>query len=78
MNFTNEQINHLAEMYADGKSSASAFKDTHKRDFIAGFEKALSLFAVIGSACDCTCSNAITYENCDKKCKRYELEQADL
>jgi hypothetical protein len=78
MNFTNEQINHLADVYANGKSSSDVFREQHKTDFIAGFEKALSLFAVIGSACDCTCSNAITYENCDKKCKGYELEQADL
>ena len=78
MEFTKEQKNYLADVYANGKSSSDVFREQHKTDFIAGFEKALSLFVVIGSACDCTCSNSLSYENCDKKCKRYELEQADL
>jgi len=76
--FTEEQINHLADNYADGKSSSSIFRDAHKKDFIAGFNKALSLFAVISSACECTCSDEGMYMNCDKKCERYAYEQADL
>lgn len=35
MKQTKEQ---LAEEYAEGKSSSSAFKEAHKRDFIAGFD----------------------------------------
>ena len=78
MEFTKEQKNYLADVYANGKSSSEVFREQHKADFIAGFEKALNLFTVIDSACDCTCSNSLSYENCDKKCKRHELEQADL
>lgn len=78
MEFTEEQKNYLADIYANGKSSSDVFRDAHKADFIAGFEKALSLFAVIGSACKCTCSDQGMYMNCDKKCERYAYEQADL
>ena len=28
----------LAEQYAEGKSSSSVFKESHKRDFIEGYE----------------------------------------
>lgn len=46
MEFTKEQKNYLADVYANGKSSSDVFREQHKADFIAGFEKALSLFAV--------------------------------
>lgn len=46
MEFTEEQKNYLADVYANGKSSSNVFREQHKADFIAGFEKALSLFAV--------------------------------
>lgn len=45
MEFTEEQKNYLADVYANGKSSSDVFKESHKVDFIAGFEKALSLFS---------------------------------
>ena len=48
MEFTKEQKNHLADLYANGKSSSDVFREQHKADFIAGFEKALSLLAVVG------------------------------
>ena len=50
MEFTEEQKNYLADVYANGKSSSDVFREQHKVDFIAGFEKALSLFAVSGSS----------------------------
>lgn len=50
MEFTKEQKDYLAEVYANGKSSSDVFREQHKADFIAGFEKALSLFAVSGSS----------------------------
>lgn len=46
MEFTEEQKNYLADVYANGKSSSSVFREAHKRDFIAGFEKALSLLTI--------------------------------
>lgn len=48
MEFTEKQKNYLADVYANGKSSSDVFREQHKADFIAGFEKALSLFAVSG------------------------------
>lgn len=78
MEFTKEQKNYLAEVYANGKSSSDVFREQHKVDFIAGFDKALNLFAVISSACKCTCSDEGMYANCNKRCERCYLEQADL
>lgn len=40
MEFTEEQKNYLADVYANGKSSSDVFREAHKADFIAGFEKA--------------------------------------
>lgn len=51
--FTKEQKNYLADVYANGKSSSDVFREQHKADFIAGFEKALSLFAVSGRSEQC-------------------------
>lgn len=49
MNYTKEKIEKMADEYAnqfmDGRDHFYGFK--------AGFEKALSLFAVIGSVCPC-------------------------
>lgn len=53
MEFTEKQKNYLADVYANGKSSSDVFREQHKADFIAGFEKALSLFAVSSSVCHC-------------------------
>lgn len=65
MEFTEEQKNYLADVYANGKSSSDVFRKQHKADFIAGFEKALSLFAVSGSLLlpKCKCGqNALPYK----------------
>lgn len=65
MEFTKEQKNYLADVYANGKSSSDVFREQHKSDFIAGFEKALSLFAVSGSLTlpKCKCGqNALPYK----------------
>lgn len=65
MEFTKEQKNYLADVYANGKSSSDMFREQHKADFIAGFEKALSLFAVSSSLLPpkCKCGqNALHYK----------------
>lgn len=60
MEFTEKQKNYLADVYANGKSSSDVFREQHKADFIAGFEKALSLFAVVVQSEQfyCNCSRA--------------------
>lgn len=78
MEFTKEQIEHLADNYADGKSSSDVFKQAHKSDFIAGFNKAIKIFNDLNLACDCTCTDSCKYENCNKECKRFILESNDL
>lgn len=63
MEFTKEQKNYLADVYANGKSSSDVFREQHKADFIAGFEKALSLFAVnICNECSKELENKMTIE----------------
>ena len=57
MEFTEEQKNYLADVYANGKSSSDVFRKQHKADFIAGFEKALSLFAVSGQSEQLNCDH---------------------
>ena len=53
MKITDKEIDDLAKEYAKEKSSSEVFRTAHENDFKAGFSKALSLFAVMPSVCNC-------------------------